>query len=64
MRGIEIINLGYNDWNGFYLTLIGIDFQGETRGFESALLGLYIASDWLIVDIFFIQIEFKLPLIK
>ena len=58
---INPVNLEWNHYNGFSFTLLGIEYQGESEGFEGDLLGIYI-SDYLIIYIFFIQIEFKVPI--
>ena len=64
IREFQVINFGYNSWNGFYFSLVSIEIQGEKKGFEGELLGLHIASDVVLVYVLFIEIEFKSPFIK
>jgi hypothetical protein len=64
VREIEVINFGYNSWNGFYVSLLSIEIQGETKGFEGELLGLHISTDVVLLYILFVEIEFKSPFLK
>lgn len=64
IREFEVINFGYNSWNGFYFSLVSIEIQGETKGFEGELLGLHIATDVVLMYVLFIKIEFKSPFLK
>ena len=64
VRELEVINFGYNRWNGFYLSLLSIEIQGETKGFEGELLGLHIATDVVLIYVLFVEIEFKSPFLK
>ena len=56
IREIELANIGYNAWNGFYLTVLGVEFDGED-GFAGELFGLHIASVVIIISILFIEFE-------
>lgn len=64
IREFQVINFGYNSWNGFYFSLVSIEIQGETKGFEGELLGLHIATDVVLLYVLFIEIEFKSPFLK
>ena len=64
IREFEIVNFGYNSWNGLYFSLVSIEIQGETKGFEGELLGLHIATDVVLLYVLFIEIEFKSPFLK
>jgi hypothetical protein len=64
VREIEVINFGYNSWNGFYFSLLSIEIQGETKGFEGELLGLHISTDVVLLYVLFVEIEFKSPFLK
>ena len=64
VREIEVINLGCNSWNGFYFSLLSIEIQGETKGFEGELLGFHIATDVVLLYVLFVEIEFKSPFLK
>jgi hypothetical protein len=64
VREIEIVNFGYNSWNGFYFSLLSIEIQGETKGFEGELLGIHIATDVVLIYVLFVEIEFKSPFLK
>lgn len=50
-----------NEWNGFGLTILGVEYQGKTRGFEGELLGLHFSKNHLIFSIAFIQFTAKSP---
>jgi hypothetical protein len=39
IREIELANIGYNAWNGFYLTILGIESNGNR--FSGELFGLH-----------------------
>ena len=64
IREFEIVNFGYNSWNGLYFSLVSIEIQGETKGFEGELLGLHITTDVVLLYVLFIEIEFKSPFLK
>ncbi len=64
VREIEVVNFGYNSWNGFYFSLLSIEIQGETKGFDGELLGVHIATDVVLLYVLFIEIEFKSPFLK
>lgn len=64
IREFQVINFGYNSWNGFYFSLVSIEIQGETKVFEGELLGLHIATDVVLLYVLFIEIEFKSPFLK
>lgn len=61
---LEVINFGYNSWNGFYFSFLSIEIQGETKGFEGELLGFHIASDVVLLYVLFVEIELKSPFLK
>lgn len=56
LREIEIINLGFNSWNGFYFSFIGI----ELSKFSGQLFGLNFASDIILISVFFCEFEINL----
>jgi len=62
--GIQKITLAcieWNEWNGLGVTILGVEYQGKTRGFEGELLGLHFSKDHLIFEIAFIQFTVKSP---
>ena len=59
IRQIQIINLGFNPWNGFHFSL----FSVEINSFDGELFGLHISTNEVLIYIFFIQIEFKSPFV-
>lgn len=61
IQKITLADIEWNEWNGFVLTILGIEYQGETKGFEGELLGLHFSKDHLIFEIAFIQITVKSP---
>jgi len=58
IKEIELANIGYNAWNGFYLTILGIESNGNR--FSGELVGLHITSDVVLISIFFLEFEIKL----
>lgn len=64
IREFELLNIGFNSWNGFYFTLIGIELFGDKKGFIGSLLGIHISFDVILLHVFFVEIEFKSPFIK
>lgn len=61
IQKITLADIEWNEWNGFVLTILGIEYQGETKGFEGELLGLHFSKDHLIFEILFIQFTVKSP---
>lgn len=57
IQKITLANIEWNEWNGFVLTILGI----ETKGFEGELLGLHFSKNHLIFEIAFIQFTIKSP---
>lgn len=57
MRKITLIDLEWNNWNGFIFEVLAI----ELKNFEGALFGFHAAENHLIIELFFIQMEFKSP---
>lgn len=64
IREIKIINLGFNDWNGFYFSLLSIEIQGEKRGFEGELFGIHLTDTYKFINILFLQFELRFPISK
>jgi len=60
---ITPIKIEYNSWNGFIITIFGIEYQGKNKGFEGDLFGLHFSKTHLIIYILFIQFDIKSPLI-
>lgn len=58
IQKITLADIEWNKWNGFVLTILGIEYQGKTKGFEGELLGLHFSKDHLIFEIAFIQFTF------
>jgi len=56
IREIELLNIGYTAWNGFYLTVLGVEFGGK-NGLSGELFGLHIASDMVLLSLFFVEFE-------
>jgi hypothetical protein len=61
IQKITLANIEWNKWNGFVLTILGIEYQGEAKGFEGELFGLHFSKDHLIFEIGFIQVTVKSP---
>ena len=61
IQKITLADIEWNEWNGFILTILGIEYQGEKKGFEGELLGLHFSKDHLIFEIAFIQFTVKSP---
>ena len=59
MNRLTLIKAEYNNWNGFGFEILGIEYQGKTKGFEHSLFGLWFSKDYLIIDIFFITFEIR-----
>lgn len=64
IQKITLADIEWNEWNGFVLTILGIEYQGKKKGFEGELLGLHIASDVVLLYFLFIEIEFKSQFLK
>jgi len=60
---VELINFEYNAWNGFIFTILGIEYSGETKGFEGDLIGLHFSKTHLIIYLAFIEFEIKSPIL-
>lgn len=58
MRKLRLINIEWNDWNGFVFSLLTIDW-GE---FEGSLLGLWLAKDQCNISLLFFDIDIRGPL--
>lgn len=59
MSRFDIINSGWNPYNGFYLEILGIEWDR----FEGILLGTSFSfGDYWHIYILFFQIEIKSPL--
>jgi hypothetical protein len=58
---ITLANIEWNDWNGFVLTVLGIEYQGDTRGFNGELLGIHFSKDHFIFEIVFVQFVINSP---
>lgn len=61
IQKITLADFEWNEWNGFVLTIFGIEYQGKKKGFEGELLGLHFSKDHLIFEIAFIQFTVKSP---
>ena len=61
IQKITLADIEWNEWNGFVLTILGIEYQGETKGFEGELFGLHFSKDRLIFEIAFIKFTVKSP---
>lgn len=61
IQKITLVHIELNEWNGFGLTILGIEYQGNKSSFEGELLGLHFAKDYLIFEIAFIQFTVKGP---
>jgi hypothetical protein len=61
LQRITLANIEWNEYNGFALTILGIEYQGKTKGFEGELLGIHFSKDSLIFEILFIQFAVKSP---
>ena len=61
IQKITLADIEWNEWNGFVLTILGIEYQGAKKGFEGELLGLHFSKDHLIFEIAFIQFTVKSP---
>ena len=56
IREIILANIGYNSWNGFYITIVGL----EIGNFSGELFGLDITPDIIIFSILFFEFEINL----
>ena len=56
------IRIEYNAWNGFMIIILGIEIQGENKGFTGELFGLHFAANFLIVNLLFFEFEIKSPI--
>jgi hypothetical protein len=57
MRKFTLIELEWNEWNGFVFTLFGLEFEN----FEGELLGLHTSKDHLLFSICFLQMSVSSP---
>ena len=62
IQKITPFNIEYNEWNGFGLTILGIEYQGNKKGFDGELFGIHFCKDHLIIGIAFIQIVINSPI--
>jgi len=62
IRSVIPIRIEWNVWNGFVLTILGVVYQGEKKGFEGDLLGVYISKEYFYFYILFIEFEVKSPI--
>lgn len=60
---VELIDFEYNAWNGFIFKILGIEYNGENKGFEGDLLGIHFSKNHLIVYVLFIEFEIKSPIL-
>ena len=63
MKKLTIIDLEYNEWNGFVFTFLGIDIQGKEKGFEGALFGIHFSKDHFIIEFAFTHFIVKSPIL-
>lgn len=63
MSRLTIIDIEWNEWNGFVLTVLGIEYVGDKRGFEGELFGVHVSKNHLILNIAFIQIVINSPIV-
>ena len=61
IQKITLVDIEWNEWNGFGLTILGIEYQGKNKEFEGELFGLHFSKDHLIFEIAFIQFAVKSP---
>lgn len=55
----ELIDFEYNAWNGCIIKILGLEYQGETKGFEGDLLGIHFSKNHLILYVLFIEFDIK-----
>lgn len=55
MNRITLFDAEWNCYNGFSLTILGIDY----RALDSSLFGLSFSKDFIQVSIFFYLMEFE-----
>ena len=61
IQKLTLADIEWNEWNGFVLTILGIEYKGKNKGFEGELFGLNFSKDHLIFEIAFIQFTVKSP---
>lgn len=59
MKQLTLLQIEWNNWNGFIFSFIGIEYGN----FDSEFLGLNFSKDFLIISICFIRLEIKGPTI-
>lgn len=59
MNQLTLIEIEYNNWNGFIFEFIHLELKS---GFEGSLFGIYASSDHFILGLFFFSFEIKSPL--
>ena len=63
IKAFTAINIEWNDYNGFVVSILGIEYQGKKRGFQSELIGIHVSSDHLIIYFAFIRFDIHSPII-
>lgn len=63
IQQVKLINFEYNAWNGFIFTILGLEYSGETKGFEGDLIGLHFSKTHLIIYLVFVEFEIKSPIL-
>ena len=64
IQHITLVRFEYNVYNGFIFTLLSIEYQGETKGFEGDLIGVHFSRSHLSVYLLFVYFEIKSPFLK
>lgn len=59
MNQLTLIEIEYNNWNGFIFDFIHLELQS---GFEGSLFGIYASYDHFILGLLFFSFEIKSPL--